>query len=775
MKLFILLFMISFPLFAQFGSTTIKQIDEIKNNNGTDIILNPVDKVKLNYFSGNFALQSTATGELEESAVTNTELDYLSGVTDYVQDQLDLKEDLLPWVSDGDLVYYDTGSATALSIGTNGQVLTVVGGLPAWAPGGNSPIFTSSFLTVNDGGTQANADAGPAGLLVTMTDATNARIIYDSSTDSKFKVGEVGSEHEIITSDHVQAMTDKTIQNSELNNSDVIDPTRLDVKKDTQANLEIYAASATNGQLVFATDTKTAYQVLDNALADLGGGGGEGDGINAFISSDNPNAELGTSNWTTTGAPTFSASTTDPLQKRQSFLFTASATNDAVTSIQISVDKDIFKGRACEASIEYIGGDENLSLIVVDNNATEIASMVLPTHNVSASETLYFTCPSDAAITLDADLALLNLRIKNVGGSTAPIIKFDKAYIGTMRGLLDTFGPDTLTAAIAGGAPVGMNIPNWISSCTGTGPYTCNFKTGLFTVSPKCQVTRLGANTGWNSITSTSSTQVVIQTTNSAGAAQSNSFNLTCEKTGADAKQIVQVFKSIPKVAQNAAGFSFNASAAGTVSNDTLDFINGNASISDTSLFTYTFNTNIFTVAPNCIVGGEQGSTSGVLTKIVSISNTQLVVRTYTAPNTLVAYDHRIFCEKTGVDYKLPIVQPIIAGQVTNSSTETTGKNVRVETCGINSGGTVVTASTLCANWISSITKGAAGIYTVNFVSGIFSVQPECTGSPSNISPSTVDLTVTFNNSSTTSIGIRTLSNAALADLNHTITCTGVR
>lgn len=91
---FILTFFIAVPLVFAFGTQTVKQIDEIKNNTGTDIVLNPTDKVKINYFTGQKALQSTVDGELEESAVTNTELGYVSGVTSGIQGQLDSKTPL---------------------------------------------------------------------------------------------------------------------------------------------------------------------------------------------------------------------------------------------------------------------------------------------------------------------------------------------------------------------------------------------------------------------------------------------------------------------------------------------------------------------------------------------------------------------------------------------------------------------------------------------------------------------------------------------------------
>lgn len=54
----------------------------------------------------------------------------------------------------------------------------------------------------------------------------------------------------------------------------IITPARLDMKQDTLANLTTYASTATNGQLVFATDTKDTYVVKDGALSPVGGGGG---------------------------------------------------------------------------------------------------------------------------------------------------------------------------------------------------------------------------------------------------------------------------------------------------------------------------------------------------------------------------------------------------------------------------------------------------------------------------------------------------------------------
>jgi hypothetical protein len=71
----------------------------------------------------------------------------------------------------------------------------------------------------------------------------------------------------------------------------IIDPSRSDVKKDTLANLQTYASTASNGQLVYATDSKKMFQVLDGALAEVGGGSA---GINYIL---NPDAEVNADGW----------------------------------------------------------------------------------------------------------------------------------------------------------------------------------------------------------------------------------------------------------------------------------------------------------------------------------------------------------------------------------------------------------------------------------------------------------------------------------------------
>jgi hypothetical protein len=101
--------------------------------------------------------------------------------------------------------------------------------------------------------------------------------------------------------------------------------------------------------------------------------------------------------------------------------------------------------------------------------------------------------------------------------------------------------------------------------------------------------------------------------------------------------------------------FSAKVSAAGVVSDENIDWINGNTFLTDTSLYTYTFKTGIFTSAPNCVVSPSIGDVSTGDAVIVSASSTQVVVRTGFSVNTSAmsknAYLHQIICQKQGADY----------------------------------------------------------------------------------------------------------------------------
>lgn len=82
-----------------------------------------------------------------------------------------------------------------------------------------------SNITVNKGGTVSSANTAVAGITVD-TDATDARIGYDSTLASKFKAGNVGSESEVITATATQSISNKALQDSTTTIADNADPTK---------------------------------------------------------------------------------------------------------------------------------------------------------------------------------------------------------------------------------------------------------------------------------------------------------------------------------------------------------------------------------------------------------------------------------------------------------------------------------------------------------------------------------------------------------------------
>lgn len=176
---------------------------------------------------------------------------------------------------------------------------------------------SDSNIVVNKGGNEATADANIAGFTIEMSDATDLEFGYDSSLQSRIKV----DGKEIATVSDIQDFTNKSIQS----------PSRLDVKKDTEANLTTYASTAANGQICFATDTKVMYQVVDSALAEVGSGGVGSTSIYGLVDDS-----VKATDWTVTGSAAVAENSTTPLSGNYDFKLTYTATAEkARTPVQL--------------------------------------------------------------------------------------------------------------------------------------------------------------------------------------------------------------------------------------------------------------------------------------------------------------------------------------------------------------------------------------------------------------------------------------------------------
>lgn len=213
-------------------------------------------------------------------------------------------------------------------------------------------------ISVNVGGNQASAD-GVSAITVEMSDATDVTMIYDSTLPSRWKVGDVGSEDEVITSTATQSLTGKDYDGGTASNT-----SRLTLPKADTATLD--ALTRKEGTLVYDTDTSQVKFDDGSNLEAVGVGGGLG--INYI---DNPDAEINTDGWAayadaaqdapedgTGGSPTvtWTRNTSTPLRGDANFVLTKDAANrqGEGSSYDFSIDNaDLSK--VLRISFDYLG------------------------------------------------------------------------------------------------------------------------------------------------------------------------------------------------------------------------------------------------------------------------------------------------------------------------------------------------------------------------------------------------------------------------------------
>jgi hypothetical protein len=186
---------------------------------------------------------------------------------------------------------------------------------------------------------------------------------------------------------------------------------------------------------------------------------------------------------------------------------------------------------------------------------------------------------------------------------------------------------------------------------------------------------------------------------------------------------------------------SFSVSNTGVVSNENLDTVSGNCTVSDTSLFTCTYRSGLqgnsvnLSGPLNCTVSiDDANSTDSSMAKLINTSSsTQLVFRTgYGSTPPLItksAYATKIICQKSGADYIGKTAKAVASDQnlrtpgVTNAVVFSLGY-------GGTAIGTQCTASPCFVDQVgsevSSITRSAAGNYTLNFSRTYSKIR--CTG-----------------------------------------------
>ena len=250
---------------------------------------------------------------------------------------------------------------------------------------------TANRIVINDAtGVQVDAAAITASRAL----VSDANGIPTHSSTTSTEIGHLSG----VTS-AIQTQLDGKVDESggTLTSGSVITPARLDVKQGTKASLTTYALTATNGQIVYATDTKEMFQVIDGLLEGIGGGEGVG-GTDILFAQTFETAAL--TDFTQTG---LSLSTSNPLHGEISALLTHDASVNQLFKQVIPVDNKFrnqtmvlrldVKSNASAGNVVINIYDETNAANIVASEQLQLSNDVNGTKN-SVGFTIPETCAS---------------------------------------------------------------------------------------------------------------------------------------------------------------------------------------------------------------------------------------------------------------------------------------------------------------------------------------------------------------------------------------------
>jgi len=269
----------------------------------------------------------------------------------------------------------------------------------------------------------ADAAILAAGIATNVTDiGTNATNIATNVTNIGTNVTDIGTNASNLTAHEAENETAHT-------------------ERDTKANLDTWALTATNGAMAYATDEKLPYIVKDTLLEAVGAGGGGGsleiyhqetfeDTVAADFVTGNNAAPDAAGTGTLDG--TLSDDTTTPLSALSSlkYVMGATSTNDFFLSPAITVDElQTDKDSGIKKYYDYNGADGDIKVIVLDQADNILTSTLDLLDGTSANkrfEVGFFIGPSVTSIRYGVQVVTGNsgkiLRMDNVEFSTNPFV-----------------------------------------------------------------------------------------------------------------------------------------------------------------------------------------------------------------------------------------------------------------------------------------------------------------------------------------------------------------
>lgn len=290
-----------------------------------------------------------------------------------------------------------------------------------------------------------------------------------------------------------------------------------------------------------------------------------------------------------------------------------------------------------------------------------------------------------------------------------------------------------------------------------------------------------GATTGEGSVVVYSTTQLKADMIYSGSSTNRNSWS-SGAATNFGNTGWISIRASIPCAGQQGSGVTyesrcpndiscantFSAKVSGTtVTSENLDWISS-VGLTDTSLYTITFNSGVFTDAPNCVANASRVGIPSTTMSIESVTSSSVAVRGRGDTGALQATDFFVQCNKS-TDY---VAKKTITGYLSNTVNHDAPYIMKMYSAHVTNTNGSQAINSKSSNWINTSSCAGTGQCTYAITAGTFTSSSTYWCADGAIG-STGGTSTTHIKNSSTSLSITTYNGTTPANMQAEIICWG--